>query len=323
MSICDFLFSTDMLVPHPREAVAQMTRTIGLPPPGPSAYVDYEESGWDCVFALVNKSWSVGPTRLEVIGPRRYPGTPEISRGQSTTDVQGDKPCKTHATVIATSDLQRVVDHVRRSGLRHWLEDRGTDPAAFARLWMGVSASEPYQYEPDADAGLIGELIPSDSAAFTPRLFQRPPPEPVDPSPGQMIRILSRAFIVDNVDETLRTLETNLLWEAAGPAVDDLEAGYRFAVLSRNYEQGATLKLVQPLDATGPVGRFHRQWGPAPFTIRIAVHDLSAKAEDLASRGTGFVPLAPTEHQPARLAVDASETADMPFEFVEYGAAIA
>jgi hypothetical protein len=116
-----------------------MTRTIGLPPPGPAAFVDYEESGWDCVFALVNKAWSVGPTRLEVIGPKRYPGTPETSRGQSMADVQGKKPCKTHATVVATSELDRLVEHVRRLGLRHWLEERGTEPASFSRLWMGVS----------------------------------------------------------------------------------------------------------------------------------------------------------------------------------------
>ncbi len=298
-----------------------MIESIGLPAPGPGAYVDYEDSGWDCVFALVNKDWAVGPTRLEVIGPKRYAATPERSRGQSMSDVQGEKPCKTHATVFATSEIERLAEHVKRLGLRHWLEEAGQDGVPFTRLWMGVSEAEPYDYRPEADAGLIVEVIPSDSSAFAPKLFQRPPPEPMDPEPGQMIRILSRVFLVDDLDATLATLERNLLWEPGGPIVEDRESGIRAASLSRNYTQGATLKLVQPLDAGGPEGAFLARWGASPFTIRIAVHDLAARREDLKARGTAFEDRLPTAFEPERLVIDPAATAEMPFEFVEYGSA--
>ena len=319
MSICDFLFSADMLVSEPRTAVAQLIESIGLPPPGPRAYVDFEDSGWDCVFALVNKDWAVGPTRLEVIGPKRYSGTPEKSRGQSMADVQGEKPCKTHATVIATSEIGRLAEHVARLGLRHWLEEEGEDGVPFTRLWMGVSEADPCDYQPEADAGLIVEVIPSDSSAFSPKLFQTPPPEPVDPEAGQMIRILSRAFLVDDLDATLRILERNLLWEPSGTVVEDRGAGYRFALLSRDYAQGAALKLVEPLDPDRPEGAFLARWGPSPFTIRIAVHDLAAKREDLKARGTAFDERPATAHEPERLAIDLRFTASVPFELVEYG----
>jgi hypothetical protein len=321
MSICDFLFSADMLVAEPRTAVAKMINSIGLPPPGPRAFVDFEESGWDCAFALVNKDWAVGPTRLEVIGPKRYPGTPEKSRGQSMADVQGEKPCKTHATVVATSEIERLAEHVARLGLRHWLEEEGENGVPFTRLWMGVSEAEPCDYEPEADAGLIVELIPSDSSAFSPKLFRRPPPEPVDPVAGQMIRILSRAFLVDDLDATLRTLERNLLWEPSGAIAEDRDAGYRYALLAHDYAQGATLKLIEPLDPDRPEAAFLARWGPSPFTIRIAVHDLAAKCDDLQARRTAFDERPATAHEPERLAIDPRVTAGMPFELVEHIAA--
>ena len=62
MSVCDFLFSADMLVPNPRAVVERLVATIGLPQPGKNAYVEYRESGWDCVFALVNKAKSLKTT---------------------------------------------------------------------------------------------------------------------------------------------------------------------------------------------------------------------------------------------------------------------
>jgi hypothetical protein len=317
-SICDFLFSADMLVPEPREAVDQMVQSIGLPPPGRGAYVEYPESGWDCVFALVNKAWPVSPSRLEVIGPKRYPNTPDDNRGQRISDVQGDNPCKTHATVLATPDLPALAEHVKSRGVRHWYEEGGSDQVDFDRLWMGLSPDDNNAYEPDADAGLVIEVIPSDSPAFSPKLFQVPAPRPENPTPGQLVRLVSRSFLVDDIEATLNTLSANLLWEPEGEIVDDPEAGYRSVAMSRNYEQGAALRLVQPTDPNCLAGSHHARWGPTPFTIRLAVHDLGAKRADLTSRGTAFTDLTATAHEPERLLVDPSATALMPFELIEF-----
>jgi hypothetical protein len=300
-----------------------MIDSIGLPEPSPGSYVDYEESGWDCVFPVVNRARSVGPTRIEVIGPKRFSGTPAESRGQSIADVQGNKPCKTHGIVVATQELDRLHEHVQRLGVRHWLEIPVHDKTPFPRLWTGVTADEPCRYLPDDDAGLMFEFIPSDSAAFTPKLFQTPAPEPVDPTPGQMIRVLSRAFIVDDIDGALQTLSKNFLWEPEGSVIEDRSAGYRSVVMSRNFVQGAALKLVEPLDAENPVGEYAAKWGSGPFTIRVAVHNLEAKCDDLSLRGTPFVERAPTDYEPARLLIDPAATASMPFEFVEFGSAVA
>lgn len=315
MSVCDFLFSTDMLVPNPRSVVDRLIATIGLPQPGRGAYVEYRDSGWDCVFALVNKSMTVGPTRLEIIG-RPDDWTDAVdSHAQKIADLQGSRPAKTHATVIATPDLEAVGAHLRDRGVRHWYD---TTKEPFDRIWLGVTEEAPEAYDPSADAGTFLEIIPSRSAAFASHLFVDPPPEPVDPAPGQMIRIVSRQYLVPDLDAALRTLSENIGWDAQ-PAAEDTD-GTRSAVMGRNYRQGAALRLVQP-GGDGTPSRFFRQWGTGPYTIRVAVAGLDSKAADLRTRGTAFEQLPATRVEPERLLVDPSFTGGTPFEFVEYGSA--
>ena len=284
MSICDLLFSADMLVPRPREAVDQLIRTIGLPEPGPAAYVEYPVEGWDCVFALVNKSFRFAPTRLEVIGPKAFDGSAQPGHGQRISDGQGDRSCKTHATVVASSELERLARNVRDRGLRHWLQEPTSD-VPFTRLWMGVTEQAFSEYRSEADAGLRVEVIPSDGPAFPGDLLTGPVPEPGSPAPGQMMRIVSRAFLVGDLDATLRDLERNLLWEPAGEIAEDPGTGVRRVRMSRNLERGAGLDLVEPGNSEASGAAFLVRWGSGPYAIRIAVAGLDAKAADLVQRG--------------------------------------
>ncbi len=318
MSICDLLFSADMLVPRPREVVTQLIRTIGLPEPGPAAYVEYADEGWDCVFALVNKSFRFAPTRLEVIGPKAFEGRAHPGHGQRISDGQGDRPCKTHATVVATSDMERLARNVRERGLRHWLQEPTSD-VPFTRLWMGVTVDAFSDYRPEADAGLRIEVIPSDGPAFPGEVLTRPVLEPGSPAPGQMMRIISRAFLVEDLDATLRDLERNLLWEPEGVISEDRGTGVRHVRMSRNLERGAGLDLVEPGNSQRvSSAEFLALWGAGPYAIRIAVAGLDAKAADLAERGTPAQrhEAGPTDLE--RLVVDLGSTAGMPIEFVDW-----
>lgn len=319
MSICDFLFSADMLVANPRDVVNRLISSIGLPPPGPAAYVEYRETGWDCVFALVNKAMVVGPTRLEVIGRPDEWHEAAQSHGQKIADLQGDRPAKTHATVIATPDLEAVGARLAERGVRHWYD---TTKQPFDRIWLGVTQEEPAAYDPTSDGGVLLEIIPSHSAAFSPRLFATPAPQPDNPTPGQMIRIISRDFFVDDIDASLRALADDIGWEPEG-SVRTERTGTRSVVLSRNYEQGATLKLVQPSPEDDAAGTYFARWGAGPHNIRIAVAGLDACAENLRNRGTAFVRLAADDDHPDRIQVDPEATGAMPFEFVELGSVTA
>jgi hypothetical protein len=318
MSICDLLFSADMLVPDPRGAVEQLVASIGLPRPGSAAYVEYPEEGWDCVFALVNKSFRAAPTRLEVIGPKTFRGRPEPGRGQRISDLQGNRPCKTHATVLATPDIEALVRKVRDRGLRHWAQPP-TAEVPFWRLWMGVTEDAPASYQGEGDAGLMIEVIPSDSPAFPGNVLFETPPESPRVREGTMGRIVSRAFLVADLDETLRTLDRNLGWEPVDEIACEPESGTRRVSMSRNLAKGGALELIQPGAGESGEGRFMRRWGEGPYAIRIAVAGLDAMAEGLERRGTSAWRLAASRATPERLVVDETRTCGMPFEFVESG----
>lgn len=72
---------------------------------------------------------------------------------------QGDRPVKTHATVVATSHFDDVVERVGRAGVVHRV-DQPTQFFAFPRLWLGRSSEQPARYVPTADAGLFVEVLP-------------------------------------------------------------------------------------------------------------------------------------------------------------------
>src|SRR5690606_22405395 len=189
MSICDFLFSADLCVPQIRPALDELVARIGLPQPGAGAWVLYEDDGWDVVFALVSKAFRAAPTRLELIAPIGETGAgPAVYAGQAPRSI------RTHATVVATPDLPGLVERVRRSGARHWLQPAG-EQVTFDRLWMGAGVGAVGDYDPTADGGFRFEFIPSNSQAFSPRLFEAPQDEPRKGEVG-FRRIRRRSFLV-------------------------------------------------------------------------------------------------------------------------------
>src|SRR5690606_18400920 len=112
------------------------------------------------------------------------------------------------------------------------------------------------------------EFIPSNSAAFSPRLFETPHDEPRKGEVG-FRRIRRRAFLVADLDATLRTLERVFGWEPAHPVREEASRGYRFAVMSLNHPHGAALMLVQPTDPDGLAGRTLATQGPGPWAIFV------------------------------------------------------
>ena len=294
-SICDFLFSADVCVPTVGPALEALTGRLGVPQPGPGAFVRYADNGWDVVFALVNKSFSAAPCRFEIIAPLAESGP--NGPGARVFASQARRAWRTHATVVATPCIDELAERLARQGVRHWFQH----PAdSFRRIWLGSPEGDLGEYDPSADGGFRFEFIPSDSEAFTPKLFQTPVNEP---RPGQtgFRRIKHRAFLVADIDATLRQLETAFGWASAGPVQSEPGRGYRFVDMSANYTHGAVLRLVQPTDPDGRAGRDLRAEGPGPYTIGIAAYDLEATAADLSARGAAFESLAPGAAEPEAL----------------------
>ena len=215
MSVCDFLFSADMCVASASETLSRLVDGLGLPQPGPGAYVRYEDNGWDVVFALVNKAFAAAPTRLEVIAPLDPPGASPAREGYRVYQRQAPRLWRTHATVVATPDIEAVVKRSAAPAPGHRYQPPARE-VSFPRLWMGAADGDLGDYDPGADAGLMFEFIPSVSSAFSPKLFQAVVDEP---RPGEtgFRRIRSRAFLTAELDADLRHLETVFGWRRPTP----------------------------------------------------------------------------------------------------------
>jgi hypothetical protein len=302
VSICDFLFSADLCVPAAGEAFERLQTVLGLPQPGPAAYVRYADDGWDVIFALVNKAFAAAPTRLEIIAPLDPPGSGRPGRG--VFDRQAPRLWRTHATVVATPSVEALAERAARAGARCWFQAPAPE-VPFARLWMGAAAGDLADYDPGADGGFRFEFIPSDSPAFSAKLFQPPVDEP---RPGELglRRIRSRAFLVADINATLRRLEAVFDWAPAHPVRDEAQRGYRFVDMSANHAHGAALRLIQPVDADTPTGRDFAAQGPGPYAITLSAFDLEATAADLAARGVPHRRIAPGRWEPEAVIPDAA-----------------
>ncbi len=305
MSICDFLFSADLCVPAAAPCLETLKTRLGLPQPGPGAFVQYDESGWDVVFALVNKAFAAAPTRLEIIAPPAADGPRPDRFGRRVFEDQAPRAWRTHATVVAVPDLDALVERARAKGLRFFFEPMAEN-VPFDKLWMGSAHGDIGDYDSAADDGFRFEFIPSNSVAFSPKLFETP----VDvPRPGEtgFRRIRHRAFLVADLEASLRSFEDKFGWTPAGAVKVEPGRGYRFADMSTNHGHGAGLRLVQATDPDSAAGRDFAAQGAGPYTITIATFDLTATAADLAARGTAFNRLPNGAHEPEALVPDLGE----------------
>jgi hypothetical protein len=143
------------------------------------------------------------------------------------------------------------------------------------------------------------EVIDTQALLLPEETFAGDPGAPDDLDPGAFVRIVARGFLVDDLDDALRTLQASLGWEPAAPVATVAGEGCRMARMSFALAQSAALELIEPI-ADGDVARFAEQWGPGPYHVRISVNDLEAKADDLRRRGTAFTEVREVEGLPGR-----------------------
>ncbi|WP_345415490.1 VOC family protein [Pseudonocardia xishanensis] len=244
------------------------------------------------------------PTRIEVIGsrPRTEPHDYVVER----IAAQGSRPVRTHATVLAASDIEAVRDRLVSSGVRHRVTP-ASDDFPFSRIWVGVTADEPTGYDPSVDGGLWAEVVPTSHSGIP------APPDVHDAEPADALRIDARRFLVADLDAAVRSLDS-ALGLVPDPVSSDSSAKY--ARYDFAFDRSAGIELVQPLDPDDELGRFVSRWGAGPHAIVLSVGDLGRCEEELVgrgaepsrtSRGTGD----------ERLLLPATATCGTPFEIVQ------
>lgn len=319
----ELLMSADMMLPDPDGMTALLVSKLGIHQ-HPNWRQAFEGHPYIAHFLRVHKSLAVAPTRIEpqVHLDKPNPGDPMFHDFlESLRDFQGrHRPMVTHSIVLTChgAKFDLLVEKLMRRRLRFRMAQRTPD-MPFDRLWLGVTPEDPH-YEPSVDGGLCIEVMPIEPLQLPPEAFATPAPQARDPKPGDMIRVSSRGYIVRNLDETLRRLSANLDWEPEGPVEALTREGYRRATMGFTLPNSASLDVIEATRWNGEAGVYLNSWGPGPYYIRIAVHGLAAKAEDLKARGTRFSWIEESEAVDGKplIRVDPSELRGQLIEFEDY-----
>jgi hypothetical protein len=313
----DALASADFLVPDRDAAVEMVQRVVGLGAPKPRWSHGGPGAGHRVTFCRANPTLAVSPTLIELIQPESVDPdrslTEVVPNVAGLTRLQGDRPLKTHGAPVASSDVGALVERARSRGVRHWVQP-SNDSYPFERLWMGITADDLSGYRPEADGGLMIEVVPTPTLMLPPESLDAPADAAGAAEPGSMVRTMSRGFLVDDLDRSVEAVADFFEWEPEqGP--EQGEGGVRRALLGFRVPRSARIELLAPALDTAE-GRFLAQWGPGIWHVRIAVADLAAKAEDLRSRGTRFEEVRTGFADPETvLRIDPTQTPACLFEF--------
>ena len=312
----DLLHSPDAVVPDVDRTARAMVERVGLPEPRPAWFQASVCHGYRALFARVHPSRQLAPSRLEVIAPGPRSPSPGVADVPAYIDeiaaMQGDRPLKTHATVLTSSAFPELVEDLLRKGVRHRVDPPSRE-LGHERLWIGFSPDGGPEYSPDDDAGLFFEVIPTQCLGLPDTVVGGAPTATPAVAPGQMIRVAARSYLVGQLDPILATLEERLSWPAERV---EGTGGERRAVMAVNFPRSARFELVEPGHDPEVAAHFAR-WGSGTYATRITVRDLSAKADDLRARGTPFRSLPSRGTRPEILRVDLHVVPGFLFDFVE------
>ncbi|MGX7678804.1 hypothetical protein ACSMXN_07885 [Jatrophihabitans sp. DSM 45814] len=312
----ELLVSGDAVVPDHDAALRQCQQEWLLPDQRPQWTVESPALGAKWTFARVQADRRAAPTALEVLGvPFKAPAPAERGVGYAfipeIAAAQGTRPSRTHSTVLSTTDLDAVAARLAAAGAKFRL-DQPDGIFPFPRLWVGFSPSGGELYDPSADAGLHLEVIPHEPLLMPALDAEFVPPLPAR---GLPVNVVARTIVLPDVNAALHTLDANLGWRPSSDAT--APDGTRRARFAFPYPRSAALELVEPAFGSAEAD-FLDQWGPGPFSSRIAVRDLDALEERLAVAGIRctYLPAA-QPGEPKRLLRPAEWRLGTALEFVE------
>jgi hypothetical protein len=271
------------------EAVATLQEALGFMPPKPRWSHGEPGRGFRVTFCRANPSFVHSPTLIELIEAASL--DPEIPLGevvpnvQGLANLQGVRPLKTHGAPVASSRVDDIIESLRSAGVRHWVQP-GRAGFPYHRVWIGITAEELAGYQPDADGGLIIEVVDTATLGLPEGALASDPPPLGELAPGTMVRTISRGFLVEDLDRALDALSKTFGWEPSNEP-ERAEDGTRRAQLGFALRQSASIELLQPAGAREET-EFLNRFGPGIWHVRIGVAGLDDKAEDLRARGTPF-----------------------------------
>ena len=278
----DALVAADLSVDDPDESARQLVDVLGLPESKPSWTIDVPGQ-FKVHFLRPNHRRVGAPTYLEVIGPHPEGGyDPWFTHLHA---LQGARPMKTHSMNFAVPEPLELVERFRSLGVQYRLGEAIPDEESpYTRLFVGQSPSDPNNYDPTFDAGLMIEFVPTWALALRDETVQSIIPEGL--ASGAPIRVASRAVIVGDLDATVATLE-HYLDLAPSRYIDSPIENIRVAVYEGSIASSARFEIMSPV-GDGPVADHLAQFGDGHYRVAMSVNGLSHAVDRLVDRGIGF-----------------------------------
>lgn len=300
----DYMFSADIFVDDMRRQSELLVRHLGLRPPSDKAIVTDSPEAHATMFRL-QRSFAAAPTRLEIIQPAQAEGHWNCAHIQQAWWQQRKRAVRFH-NVVLVGDTEALAKSLERKRVPY-VVDRSV---AFERLWVGICGERIDHYYPAFDAGLRIEVLSS-------RDFPVAQPTPADlQDPQPLARVVARSFIVEDLEASVRTLESTLGWAPSRP-IRFLESdGVHSAVYSFAHSRSADLELLQVDRAGSAADLFARRNGAGPYTLSLLASELPAWADRLRESGVEVEWLSDHEDHGQRLAIEPGAIGPVRIEMV-------
>lgn len=305
-TVFDCMFSTDIFVEDMGLQARLFVEHFGVHAPGPKAIVTDSPEAHATMLRL-HKSFAEAPTRLEIIQPAGKTGHWNVAQIQQAWHSQRERPVRFHNNVVL-GDVDALIEALRSRSIPHIVD--GT--LSFRRLFVGIDPVSTNVYDPKFDAGLRFEVLP-----FTDFPVQAASgADQLGDGPPRLVRVLSRSFLVEDLDAVTGTLETTFGWQPAS-RVHSLPAdGVRRAIYKFRLPRSARLELLQPERDGTEAARFAASHGAGPYTTTFLVTGVDRWVDRLSQTGIRARRVADHDEYGPRVIVDPSRMGPIRAELV-------
>ena len=299
-----FLNSADWFVGDPSHAVARVRELVGFQASSRDLTFQLPTHRFDARFFCAEDPMTVAPTKLEFIDasnkhdyddepPNKCDSPPLLAIER----LQGSRPQKTHATNIVVENFDETLSWFQERDIPLYIE-KECEHLPFQRGWVGWTESGA-RYIPGFDAGLFIEVIPIE--AFPAKMGEAVA-RSVRGVDG-VSRVGARTFLVDDLENAAKILQTTLGIRPDGIASQDAFLGVRKLTFSFRHAGGAQLVLAVPV-MDGPARGYFSKWGAGLFTTELRFVDPEAIARHASSKGARIEKLTHGEYPRALISDD-------------------
>jgi hypothetical protein len=317
----DRYYGPDLVVGGAPQAQRVLEQKLGLPA-GQNMRMTMTGNGFHVAYLQVNEDPELSASCIQLMGIRPLAADEphgELGRRLRAmllayiTAQRMDRPIVTHVHALSApteDDVKTITEMLLSRGVPYI--------SAMKNIYIGlVEENGRIHYDPAADAGTFLEWAPTVQTEFPG--FVLPPylpdnPEVADIAPGSLVRPLARTQIVNSAAKIIDRYRWMMDWPEEGDLEYAEGDGQRSIIIKPANGISAVWELVEPTRPDSRAAKVLERYGEGPWAIRLGVHGLDAKLDDLESRGTRWRDIGEGPGGVRRVALNQADLYGIPFE---------